>query len=204
MTPEPGSQRSLGPRDLLDVLLAQYTSVRSEGTQSLAAQLSALSLGIAAIAVLVTGVGTIWQRSPLIASVGLMTMVPGVSYFVLLVWATEIKKTLRASSFLRLFAEPHINALFRGREPLAWERDGYKYGNIASYYWTILLSLASFAAISFSVGVFKFERLASHRHGWLWSDWWPIAFGVLVAAPLPAIVHHVCHETRLNFGERGA
>ena len=136
-----------------------------------------------------------------------MTIIPAVSYFVLLVWATEIKKTLRASSFLRNVSEPRISQMFPNADyqPLTWERVGYTYGRVTTYYLAIAAALVSFALIAFAVGAFQFERLSGHAHGWLWSGWWPISFGCLViAVPVSAIRHYVRHETSLNFGERNA
>jgi hypothetical protein len=106
---DPAQNEPLGPAEELNVLLQQWISVRQQGDGGLSGQLSALSLGIAAISVLIAAVGAIWTKAPLAACAGLMAVVPPVADFVLLVWATEIKKTLRASSFLRLVAEPRVN-----------------------------------------------------------------------------------------------
>jgi hypothetical protein len=196
--------RALGDRDLLDVLLAQYVSVRTEGYQSLSGQLSALSLGAAALAVLITGVATVWAKAPLIASLGLMTVVPATAYFVLVIWATEIKKTLRASSYLRRVAEPGINRLFPDEEsgPLTWEGEGYHYGWIVPYYVTIALSLVVVGCLSFAFGAFKFEHAAPKHPSWMWSDWWPVVFGCIAVTPAVVGIVYIVREIDANLRER--
>jgi hypothetical protein len=133
-----------------------------------------------------------------------MAVVPPVALFVVLVWATEIKKTLRASSFLRRVVEPRINAMFPTSQGVTtWETEGYAFGRIVPYYVSIAGFLIGLALVSYTVGVVKFERIRGGHHGWLWSSWWPIVFGIGVGI-LPAIaLSFIVREARLNISERG-
>lgn len=201
--PEPPPSE-FGPRDELDALLKEYESVRGQADQALMGQLQALALGVAATAVLIAGVGALWAEAPLVASFALMLVVPGFAYFVLLVWATEIKKSLRASSFLRI-AESRINSYLSGSPSpvLTWESHGHRYGNIIPYYLSIAISWGAMAVASFAFGALRFERLASSRHGYQWNPWWPVPIGLLILG-LPAAVSmlFVIREIRTNKAER--
>ena len=85
-----------------------------------------------------------------------MAVVPPVALFVVLVWATEIKKTLRASSFLRRVVEPRINAMFPTSQGVTtWETEGYAFGRIVPYYVSIAGFLIGLALVSYTVGVVK-------------------------------------------------
>jgi hypothetical protein len=194
----------LSNREMLDTLLQQYSSVRAEGTQALSGQLSALSLGTAALAVLLAGVASTWTKAPFVSCVGLMAVVPGATFFVLLVWATEVKKTLRASSFLRRESEPRINALFVDHPAvLTYESTGYRFGPIIPYYVAIAASLPVFAWFCYAAGTIRFERLNAEQLSGLSDSWWPAVFGVAFVL-VPTVIGTTIglREIRTNVSER--
>jgi hypothetical protein len=205
MDPPPGEDdvgQSLGPRDRLDALLQEYSTVRAQADQALGGQLTALSVGFAATAILLAGVASLWSKAAIVACIGLMAAIPGAFFFVLLLWATEIKKTLRASSFLRRVVEPAVDDLFAGQPPvLRWERNGYAYGRLVPYYLTIAGSLIAAAWATYAAGAVRFETL--HRDGVLWFRGWPVVIGAItVLAPTAVAVLSLRAETRANLAER--
>lgn len=105
----------------LQLLLEEYRALRAEITASLAAQHAALSYGIAAVALVTVALGTIWNKSPGLTGLALMTIVPLGLFFVFTVWGTEIGRMRRAGAYIGGYLEPRINDVSLVSNGLAWE-----------------------------------------------------------------------------------
>jgi hypothetical protein len=159
----------------LQLLLEEYRALRDEITASLAAQHAALSYGVAAVALVTVALGTIWDKSPGLTGIALMTAVPLGLFFVFTVWGTEIGRMRRAGAYIAGYLEPRINDVSLVPNGLAWE--AWLEGDLPSFpqfqrprkarrrsldigIATIALLLALFAVTAFAVGAFHYNQAA--------------------------------------------
>jgi hypothetical protein len=108
----------------LDLLMAEYTAIRSEITTSLSNQVSVLSFGAATVGLLVAAAAALWENEGWLSGALLLGIVPLVCFLALAVYFGEQIRLLRASLFLRGL-EAHVNAAFGdGGCALSWEQWG--------------------------------------------------------------------------------
>lgn len=90
-----------------DVALEEYKTLRNESLQSMVTQQSVLRFGIAALAILIATSFNIWEEPHLPETI-LFTIIPLMSYLILLIWFGELARMVRASRYL-INVEKKIN-----------------------------------------------------------------------------------------------
>lgn len=104
----------------LAFLLNEYTAIRAELVAAVASQQAVMNYGLAAIAVIYTGVLATWSNVPL--RTGILALAPVLLMFVWFVWYGEVKRLLRTRRFLWEL-EKKVNAVLRSPEATAGESD---------------------------------------------------------------------------------
>jgi hypothetical protein len=82
----------------LSFLQTEYTAIRTELVAAVTTQQTVMSYGLAAIAVIYTGVLASWSNIPLRS--GILALAPALLMFVWFVWYGEVQRLLRARWFL--------------------------------------------------------------------------------------------------------
>lgn len=82
----------------LSFLQTEYTAIRTELVAAVTTQQTVMSYGLAAIAVIYTGVLASWSNVPLRS--GILALAPALLMFVWFVWYGEVQRLLRARWFL--------------------------------------------------------------------------------------------------------
>ncbi|MGW6936230.1 hypothetical protein ACWGE0_39655 [Lentzea sp. NPDC054927] len=82
----------------LAFLQTEYTAIRTELVAAVTTQQTVMSYGLAAIAVIYTGVLASWSNVPL--RTGILALAPALLMFVWFVWYGEVQRLLRARWFL--------------------------------------------------------------------------------------------------------
>ncbi|MEU4804650.1 hypothetical protein [Actinosynnema sp. NPDC023587] len=98
----------------LAFLLTEYTAIRAELVAAVATQQTVMNYGLAAIAVIYTGVLATWANVPL--RTGILALAPALLMFVWFVWYGEVKRLGRTRWFLWEL-EKKVNALLRSPAP---------------------------------------------------------------------------------------
>ncbi len=119
----------IGPKDQLDVALQQYETVRQESLGSMTHRTQIVSLGLATVGALVAGLlafhggkepVTVWADIAVFAFAA-----PLVSLFALFMWLGEVRRMMRAGSFLwsleLVINEKFAKALGKASRPMGWE-----------------------------------------------------------------------------------
>ncbi len=94
----------------LAFLLNEYNSIRAELVAAVATQQAVMNYGLAAIAVIYTGVLASWSNVPV--RTGILGLAPILLMFVWFVWYGEVKRLVRTRWFLWEL-EKKVNALLR-------------------------------------------------------------------------------------------
>ncbi len=114
----------LSERDVaeLDVLLAEYDSLRQESLNTISNRIQTMVLGLTAISALMGGaLATNQLTANKSILIGVFSgAVPLVSVFVILVWLSEAVRSHRVGHYLASVVEARVNAKL-GRLALSWE-----------------------------------------------------------------------------------
>lgn len=103
----------------ITVALAEYGALREEILASMQMQHSALTLGTTTVGVLFAAGVTIWDK-PLLPGVIFLVLLPVFLSLTMLVWAGEVARMFRASTYLRT-VESLVNVRLGPEPALRWE-----------------------------------------------------------------------------------
>lgn len=115
--PDPSAQRELAR---LTFMQHEYNSIRAELVAAVSTQQAVMNYGLAAIAVIYTGLLTSWSNIAL--RTGILSLAPLVLVFIWFVWWGEVQRLGRARWFL-WDLEKKINAQLRAPDAVAGESD---------------------------------------------------------------------------------
>lgn len=104
--------------DIVEVLLAEYETLREESLQSLRQQQLVLQVGLAALGVVV-GLGS-RVRPFTLAGVVLGIFGPLIAVLVAYIWGGELERMARAGAHL-VRVESRMSEMYAGAQPLQWE-----------------------------------------------------------------------------------
>jgi len=155
----------MDPQDekLIEIMLKQYTLLRTEMMQSLQSQINILQFGLASVGVLIGAGIANWKTSDFyLPFVVFLLIIPTICYIVLAVWSGELMRMMRAGVF-NADLEMKINALSKQKDLLNWEnwlRRRDKKPTTPQITWSYLAIILLFffvAAISTSLGVYRIK-----------------------------------------------
>ena len=149
----------------MDLVLEEYRTLREESLQAMRQQQLILQLGLAALGVLVS-VGIRSSTDTTVAALLLMGLIPLLSVLIVLIWAGELERMVRAGTHLRRI-ERRMNHAYEGCWPLQWESllGTPLLPRIHGIYRAVLVALLSLLGVgAASIGA---VRLGEGDH-WVW------------------------------------
>ncbi len=102
------------------VAIEEYKTLREESLASMKMQQSILTLGTTTIGLLFSAAFNLWDK-PMLPNLLFLVIMPLIVSLVMLMWAGEVARMFRASTFLRAVEKKINGSLRTNKQALAWE-----------------------------------------------------------------------------------
>lgn len=149
-------------KDAIDLMVEEYKRICDEVSKTLVNRLTILGLGLAAIGVLIgAAVNGLDNEDKTIPALVLGIMVPAITFVVVFLWCSEVRRGRRASWYL-WGLERRINQEFKSRV-LRWEEDlrigepQELLGLFRSHYYVIVAFFAAIGGVCAYFGSKSFD-----------------------------------------------